>query len=150
VSAALAGVITTGALGALGIAGTFFAPILTQTRIARRQERREFRRARRLIAAELQMAFNQLGVTRERINAGEGLPEEFPFADAEWQAHRDALAAGLPDDAWAEVSRAYAVLWGVRSAAHRHGTLDLSSIKGASDALQLAQRMVNDARPLED
>jgi hypothetical protein len=50
----------TGTVGLAGIIGTFFAPTWAQRSIAQRNEKREFRRARRLVVVELQTIVRHL------------------------------------------------------------------------------------------
>jgi hypothetical protein len=52
--AATAGVIATGAVGVAGIEAAFFAPAWSQQVIEERREARAFRRARRLVAEEME------------------------------------------------------------------------------------------------
>ena len=76
-----------------------FAPSWAQRKIARRTERREFRRARRLVVEELETIERHLDLLSENRHV--------PIFDADrmlpttaWDTYREVLATALADDDW--------------------------------------------------
>jgi hypothetical protein len=110
--AATIGLITTGALGALGIAGTFLAPNWTQQRAERRKASRDFRQSKRLIGAEIDALGATLDLFLESLlrDDDEGRAGGLDYITQAgrldlptWDEHKVVLAASLPDDAWKAV-----------------------------------------------
>ena len=157
--AAMVGILVTGTLGLAGIVATFFAPTWSQTKLERRREAREFRRARRLVDAELEHAATVLQMLLQALDEkrasgvfGEDLPR------TAWEEHRVTLAADLSDEAWAAVEVAYSVLWAanlggltVEDAADEKEAEDVRRIaSGALTGVNNGRDALRNASPIGD
>jgi hypothetical protein len=105
----MTGTILVAVLGLAGIVATFFAPTWTTTKLERRREKREFRRASRLIASELMAIGVYSGFLAESGIAPDLEPEAqaraLPMRD--WLEHRAVLATALDDNAWGYIDAIY-------------------------------------------
>jgi hypothetical protein len=91
-----------GMVGLAGIVGTFFAPTWAQRSIAQRSEKREFRRAQRLVAEELQTIVGHL----EFLSKEGRVPtinKEHMLPTSDWEEYRHVLAMSLSDRDWDEL-----------------------------------------------
>src|SRR5512132_2846545 len=107
----------TAAVGIAGIAAAFFAPNWTSRRIEQRRERRDFRRARRLVANELALAAEGLSFVLEvaRIPLTDQLSDPIFLPTAAWRSEGTVLATLLDDEAdWLVLSRAYELFARIR------------------------------------
>jgi hypothetical protein len=135
----------TGTVGLAGIIGTFFAPTWAQRSIALRNEKREFRRARRLVVEELQTIVRDLEFLSKEghvpiINKGQMLPT------SAWDEYRDVLTMSLSDRDWAELPT---VIGGMET----HRRLISSADSGATlsaDALQFVSLSIVAANAARD
>jgi hypothetical protein len=92
----------TALLGVTGILATFFAPTWNQGRIERRRDRRDFRRAKRLIIYELDAnrgSFEYMLETK-RVWSLRDLRDRLVFPHDAWKAERAILATLLKDEDW--------------------------------------------------
>jgi hypothetical protein len=67
VDVAAIGIVSTSVVGLGGIAAAFFAPTWSQMKIERRREARDFRKAQRLVADELDMNARVLALITSEI-----------------------------------------------------------------------------------
>lgn len=149
------GVFWTGLIGFVGIVATFFAPTWTQRTIERRRERREFRRAMRVVADEMQGAAVALRFSAEKSTPLAEWMESF-LVLAAWEAERAVLAASLTDDVWQTVSHTAEGMTKGRlalSVAPSDKPLRpewLAIMQTQADELDRAAKLLLDARPLTD
>ena len=138
------GAIATAIVGVAGIAATFFAPTWSEARIARSRADREFRVARRLVGAELEVISVQLqALTDSRAIHADDLKAFFPTA--EFDTHKTPLANLLPDERWESVANAYSQIGATKFMLRRGGELteqqmesvrtDVVDVQEAIDAL---------------
>jgi hypothetical protein len=106
-------VIATALVGLAGIAATFFAPSWAQTKLDRRRENREFRRASRLVWHEVRKNRTTAGVFKEAVErASDVVPSNIRdlIWTGHWQTQSAVLATSLSDEDWRSVEHAYALL----------------------------------------
>jgi hypothetical protein len=111
-------VLATTILGLAGIAAAFFAPSWVQTRLERRREKRDFRRATRLVAHEARKNWVWLECLESLVDEAEdGLPatELNFFWTEQWDRESGVLAASLRDSDWERLHFAYGLLISVRA-----------------------------------
>jgi hypothetical protein len=105
----MTGTILVALVGLAGIVATFFAPTWTTTKLERRREKREFRRASRLVASELMAIALNSGFLVESGIAPDFEPEAqagfLPMRD--WIEHRAVLASALDDNTWGLIAAIY-------------------------------------------
>src|SRR5688500_5451082 len=101
-------VMATAVVGLAGILAAFLAPTWSTKEIERREERREFRAAQRLVVDELAAVALSLksatGADRE-VTLAILVRDPFPppqsqLATPEWTTHKTTLAESLPPQMW--------------------------------------------------
>jgi hypothetical protein len=147
------GLIVTGIVALAGIVATFFAPSYSENKISQRRALRDFRTARRLIAAELGTLRHQLDALAEAGMPDPVLFETTMLLTREYDAHKTSLAGLLPEAEWDAVANAYLQVEGTRFMLRNQSAIDedtarvlrsdMNDLQEAVDALQRAAPMTD-------